>query len=141
MEGNEGYQKYDTMTLPDLGRAMEAMRAKLDEATAIKTDLEKEYDFIRTVKIPPAMEQAGLSSFRLESGKGIRVQDELFVSVPAERFPAFKIWLIEQGEGGIIKETVHPSTLKSFINGRIKDGAEYPAEVVNVSIVPKARFY
>ena len=141
MEGNESYGKYDAMDLAALGRAMEEVRAQLDEATYVKTVLEKEYDFIRTVKIPPMMEASGFSSFRLESGKGVRVQDELFVSVPAERFEKFKVWLIEQGEAGIIKETVHPSTLKSFVNGRIKNGEEYPAELVNVTVVPKARFY
>ena len=141
MELNEKYAKYDDMTLAQLGRAMEAVRADLDEVTECKTALEKEYDFIRTVKIPPAMEASGFTSFRLESGKGIRVQDEVYVTVPVTKFDQFKFWLIEQGEGGIIKETVHPSTLKAFITGRIKNGEAYPAEVVNVSMVPKARFY
>jgi hypothetical protein len=141
MEGNESYKKYDNMTLAELGRAMEEVRATLDEVTECKSALEKEYDFIRSVKIPPAMEASGFTSFRLDSGKGIRVQDEVFVSVPAADFDDFKNWLIEAGEAGIIKETVHPSTLKSFITKRIKDGKEYPAEVVKVTIVPKARFY
>lgn len=117
------------------------LRIRLDAVTAEKAELEKEYDFLRTVIIPPKLEEAGMKSFKLESGKGIRVQDEVFVNVKAENFEAFKNWLIEQGEAGIIKETVHPSTLKSFITGRIKDGKEYPMAEVNVLVVPKARFY
>jgi len=138
---NPAYAKYDPMTLVELGQAMEEVRRVLDEAKEIKTKLEKEYDFICSVKIPPALEASGLKNFRLASGKGIRVQDEVYVSLPVERFATMKIWLQERGEDAIIKESINPSTLKAFVTGRIKDGKEYPAELVNVNIIPKARFF
>lgn len=139
---NPAYAKYDGMTLTELGEKMVEVRRKLDEAKAKKTELEKEYDFLCTVKIPPAMEEEGLTNFKLAScGKGIRVQDEVFVSLPKEQFEQMKVWLQERNEDAIIQETINSSTLKAYITGKIKKGDEYPAELVNVTIVPKARFY
>lgn len=138
---NPAYIKYDTMTLVQLGEAMVKVGAELEAAKEVKTTLEKEYDFIRTVKIPPALEESGMKNFRLDNGKGIRVQDEVFVSLRAENFQNMKVWLQERGDDSIIKETINPSTLKAFITGKIKDGKEYPADLVNVSVVPKARFF
>lgn len=138
---NPTYARYDRMTLPELGREMERVRKDLDTVKDTKTALEKEYDFLCTVKIPPAMEAAGLTAMKLESGRGVRVQDEVFVSLTSEQFSNFKDWLIEQGDASIVKETVNSSTLKAYITGRIKSGKEYPVDMVKVSIVPKARFY
>lgn len=138
---NPAYAKYDGLTLPQLGREMERVRKELDDAKDAKTALEKEYEFLCSVKIPPAMEDQGLTAMKLESGKGVRVQDEVFVSLNSDNFEDFKNWLIEQGDASLVKETINSSTLKSYITGRIKAGKEYPVAMVKVSIVPKARFY
>ena len=138
---NPAYDKYDSMTLVQLGQSMEEVRNKLDAAKEVASALEKEYEFIRTVKIPPAMEESGLQNFRLDSGKGVRVQDEVFVSLRGENLPIMKTWLQEQGDDAIIKETINSSTLKSYITTRIKEGKPYPAELVSVTVVPKARFF
>lgn len=138
---NPAYNKYDGMTLVQLGEAMVEVGQRLEAAKEIKTSLEKEYEFIRTVKIPPALDESGMKNFRLDSGKGIRVQDEVFVSLKAENFPDMKVWLQEVGDDAIIKETINPSTLKAYVTGKIKDGKEYPASLVNVTIIPKARFF
>lgn len=138
---NPAYAKYDGMSLRELGEAMVQVRAQLDAAKAEATRLEKEYKFITAVKIPPALEESGMKNFRLASGKGIRVQDETYVSLRAENFDRFKDFLIEQGDEGIVKETIHSATLKSYITNRIKEGKEYPADLLALSIVPTARFF
>lgn len=138
---NPKYAKYDGMSLVELGQAMEEVGKLLDEAKDRKTELEKEYDFIRTIKIPPALAESGMKNFRLSSGRGIRVQDELFVSLRGESFEDMKHWLQERGDASIIKETINPSTLKAYIKGKIEGMQEYPADLVNVNIVPKARFF
>lgn len=135
------YERYDGMALADLGQAMVALREELDHAKELATELQKEYDHVCIHRIPPLMESIGITSFKMDNGKGIRVQNEMYVAVNSELFDKFKSWLIEEGEAGIIKETIHPSTLKAFINGRIKDGKEYPPEIVQVTVQPKARFY
>lgn len=138
---NPKYQKYDGMTLVELGQAMDEVGKALEEAKDRKTELEKEYDFIRTVKIPPVLAESGMKNFRLNNGRGIRVQDEMFVSLRGDNFESMKHWLQERGDASIIKETIHPSTLKAYIKEKIENAAEYPADLVNVSIVPKARFF
>lgn len=138
---SEGYAEYNGLALADLGRAMEEVRKQLDTAKEVKTELEKRYDYIVSVLVPKAMEESGLTAMKLESGKGVRVQDEVFVSLNSANFEEFRNWLGEQGDASIVRETINPSTLKSYIVGRIKNGQEYPDSLIKVSIVPKARFY
>jgi hypothetical protein len=131
----------DSGKLSDLGSRMEALRNILDRLKDLKTTMEKAYDKFVSYTMPQAMETEGIKSFKLPSGKGIRVQDETYVSMLVDNFPQMKTWLQDHGEDGIIKETIHPSTLKSFIIGKVGAGEEYPSDLVNIQIIPKARFY
>lgn len=138
------YPEYDGLSLIEAGKIMFKVRQELDAATDVKSALEKRYEYICSRIIPPLMEDQELSNFRLwdEFGnKGIRVQDELFASSPAENFDALRAWLTENNEDGIIKETIHSGTLKSWVRERIKKGLEYPASLIKVTVLPKARFF
>lgn len=137
----EFIEQNKTKTLPELAELMIELRSSLDEAKAIATELEKKYDYVRTVLIPPIMEAQSISSFKMASGKGIRVQDEVFVSMKVDNLEQMKRWLEVNGESGLVKETIHPGTLKAFVTSRVKAGQDWPQELVSLTIVPKARFY
>lgn len=130
---------FEKMSLIELGQLMMTTREELDDIKQKKTDLEKKYEVICKI-MANKIEDAGLQNFRLACGKGIRVQDEMFVSVGSEQFDDFKNWLIAQGDAGIIKETVHNQTLTAYVKGRLREGKELPP-TVKVTIVPKARFF
>ncbi len=138
------YPEYDNLGLIEAGKMMFRVRKDLDAAAEVKTELEKRYDYICSRVLPPLMEDQELSSFRLDEefdNKGIRVQDELYASQNAENFPALREWLLEHNEEHIIKETINAGTLKSLVKECIKKGCEYPAHLIKVTVVPKARFF
>lgn len=133
---------YDDMTLDVLVQEFKTSAEKLEVAKEAATKAQKEYDFLRRVIIPKRMEEMGVDSVKITSiGKGVRIQDEYFVSTREDQRGGLYDWLRDHGETGLITETVNSSTLKAFVTRRIKDGLEYPSDYVNLSVVPTARFY
>ena len=136
------YPEYENLALEDAVEVFAKLNKELDEITEKKAELQNRYDFLRRAIIPKLMEDKDITSAKFSSiGRGIRIQDEFFVSSREEQREALHQWLVDHGESGLIKPTVAPSTLKAFVSRAMKDGKEYPAECVNVSIVPTARFY
>lgn len=135
------YPEYENLTHEELGREMEAVRAELDAAKDKKTQLQKQYDYIVKNVMPRKMEEAGVSSFKLVSGKGIRINDDMYVSSRKDQQPDLFQWLNDNGSGDMIIETVNASSLKAFVKTCIKEGREYPSDLINVKPVQEARFY
>jgi len=135
------YIEYDNLTHEDLGREMEKVRKALDTAKDKKTKIQKQYDYLTKNALPRVMEEAGISSFKLKSGKGILVKDEMYVSSRKEQQPELFQWMRDNGNGDLVIETINSSTLKSFIGKSIKDGKEYPSELINVVTAQVCRFY
>lgn len=135
------YPEYDGLTPAELALRMAEQRAELDKAAAVKTAIQKRYDYIRANVLPRAMEDADLTAFKPDGlDKGVRVQDELYVSVPAASREELHEWLQDHGHQSLVVETVNGSTLKAFVRDALKNGSEMP-EMVKITIVPTARFY
>jgi len=136
------YPEYDNLELDQAVEVFAELNKELDEITEKKAALQNRYDFLRRVIIPKLMEDKDITSAKFSSiGRGIRIQDEFFVSSNEDSREALHQWLVDHGESGLIKETVAPSTLKAFVSRAMKEGREYPADFIKVSIVPTARFY
>ena len=136
------FPEYENLTLEQAVETFAQLNKELEEATAKKTDLQNRYDFVRRAVLPKLMEDQDITSAKFASiGRGIRIQDEFFVSSREEQRDALHAWLRDHGEEAMIKPSVASSTLKAFVSRAIKEGHEYPADCVNVSIVPMARFY
>lgn len=138
----ENFPEYDNLDLETAVQTFHRVSEELEHLTAKKTAMQNRYDFLRRVILPKLMEQNNIASAKFSNiGRGVRLQDELFVSCREENREALYQWLADHGEGELIKLTVAPSTLKAYVGRAIKDGKEYPAELLHVSVVPTARFY
>lgn len=136
------YPEYEGLELEQAVEVFAQLNRELEEITEKKADMQNRYDFLRRAVIPKLMESQDITSAKFSSiGRGIRIQDEFFVSSREEQREALHQWLVDHGESGMIKPTVSSSTLKAFVSRAMKDGKEYPADCVNVTIVPTARFY
>lgn len=136
------YPEYDGLELEQAVEVFAGLSTELDEISEKKTELQKRYDFLRRVVIPKLMDDKDITSAKFSNiGRGIRIQDEFFVSSGEENREALHQWLADHGESQLIKEVVAPSTLKAFVSRAMKEGREYPADCVKVTIVPTARFY
>lgn len=133
---------YSDLTLDELAQTFKKKADELEAAKNKATEIQKEYDLLRRVVIPKRMEEAGVDSAKFASiSKGIRIQDEFFVSTREDQRESLYHWLRDNGEDALITETVNSSTLRAYITRRIKDGLDYPSEYVNLSVIPTARFY
>lgn len=122
-------------------RALAAAR-EMSRLRREKRDLEEQlkevrsrYDELRKDRLPELLHAAGLvtpdgrASLTLASGEKLHLQSDLHVSVRKLDEPAFFTWLREQGEGALIKETVHYQTLRAWARERLSHGADVPEQV------------
>ena len=79
------------------------------------------------------LQQAGLSSIKLESGLTPSVKIEMKYykqkGVPDEQLFG---WLYDKNLGGIIKPTVHHSTLNTTLKQFIEQGGDAPQSIFNI---------
>jgi hypothetical protein len=138
----EIYPEYENLELDQAVELFDQLNKEIEELSEKKTDKQNRYDFLRRTIIPKLMEDKDITSARFSSiGRGIRIQDEFFVSSREEQREQLYQWLVDHGEADLIKPTVAPSTLKAFVSRAMKEGKEYPSDHVNVTITPTARFY
>lgn len=92
-----------------LARALlDAEAASKDAEQALKDAKERER-VIREETIPSAMQELGLESLTLDTGQKLKVQQEVYASIPAANKQAAYRWLNEHGFGGLIKVEVDAS--------------------------------
>lgn len=136
------FPEYESLELDQAVEVFDKLNKELEEITEKKAELQNRYDFLRRAVIPRLMDDKDITSAKFSNiGRGVRIQDEFFVSSREEQREALHQWLEDNGESSMIKPTVASSTLKAFVSRAMKEGREYPADCVNVTIVPTARFY
>lgn len=104
------------------------------------TETNKKITHIEQAKLPSMMETAGITSFKVAGIGTVSVKNETFTYVPADNRENLYAALREQGHGDLISETVHPSTLNSFVKECLAAGMEVPDEIkVTYAKVAKLR--
>lgn len=116
-----------------LADEMENLKAVIEEQDREVKEMRKRYDELRRELLPEEMKRVGLvneqgkGNFTLKTGGKIHLRGDLFASIKkADQDAAFE-WLRANGHGDLIKETVHPGTLKSFCKEQLEHGANLPA--------------
>lgn len=134
--------------LTDLGARFVALDAELTEITAAKAMLESEKEFLR-VRLAEKMAEENVPRFSIGE-KRIRHAEELFISSAGDAANRVVDVLKDSGNGGMVKETVAPGTLKVFVaNLRTKSADGMPDPVLadllqagmTMRVVDMARFY
>jgi hypothetical protein len=111
----------------DLERLLVVLRDKYNEREAIRK---------REREISAEYEALNRNAVRLYNTRGLRSQNlkgigTFFIRptiMPTVKQPeALVEWLDNVGDGDLAKRTVHPSTLKSYLNERLGKGEELPS--------------
>lgn len=125
-----------------LRETKEGLEEALKQATAA-------YDDVRKRRLPEKMQELGLvgpdgkGGFTHSTGAKIHLRVEVWAYVKKEYQDETYTWLKENGHGDLIKETVHPQTLRAFAKDRIQDGEPLPPgittsmETIAVIVKPK----
>jgi hypothetical protein len=114
--------------------------------------------------IPAVMADLGLSEIRMADGRTLTIGQQYFGSVAQTRMPAAVEWLAAHGMDGIVKreilvdydpevlaqleslgmgpslkQTIHPSTLRAFVQERLEQNdPNFPKELFAASVVNRA---
>ncbi len=99
------------------------------------------YRHLMEFRIPSALEAEGLRNLKLLSGRGVTTTEETFVNVKAEDRDFLHQWLKDHGHGDIVKETVHPGTLKSFVKEAAKNAEPLPVHLLSIHTARKAKWF
>jgi len=119
------------------------IRHALDAVKTYKAELEKYHVFLQTVVVPEALQEEKIDKATV-GGVKVRLQGDMYVSVPSDNKAQYLEWLKENGHGGMIQETVAPSTTKAFVKEMRNDNMDVPFVKVEdyvkaVLTVPKNR--
>lgn len=140
--------KYKDHNAVALANGLDSTDKALEAASAVKTSLECEKEFLR-IRLAEKLTEEGLKNITLESGARYRIQDEMFVSATAEAKPRVIELLKESGNGAVVKEDFNAMTFKSLVKGLAPDESGMPnpllAELleagVKLRVTPMARRY
>lgn len=102
------------------------------------SELQKEFDNLRQVVIPDEMDAAGISSANFPGIGRLTLTADLFAGIQPEQQQAAYQWLHDNGHGDLIKDYVHPSTLKAFIKELMEQGENLPEELFKATPYQRA---
>ena len=111
----------------------------VERFSAVKAELQKLYDFVRFTFVPGVMEDEGIESAKVEGVGRVYLNSDVNVSIRTGKSEDAQVWLVDSGNGDLIKETVNSSSLKALVKSMMKKGEEVPAEIFNVSPYTRAQ--
>lgn len=120
-------------SIKELAKRLRYVMDDLDELAKKKSVLYKEYEDLRKVQIPEAMEELGLDNVKITDVGRISLRSDLYATIPGDHKEEAYSWLMENGFGGIVKDYVQPSTMKAFCKEQIKEGVELPDDLFKVT--------
>jgi hypothetical protein len=126
------------MDLLGHSKLMKVTKDQIDLFGALKTRLQKIYDFIRMGIIPDEMEEKEITSIIFEGIGRVTITADMNVSIPAELKDAAFTWLDDHGHGDLITQTVNSSSLKALAKNLNKKGEELPGRIFKVSPFSRA---
>lgn len=133
---------YDTLSYPELARAMIDAKDKWQRAKDIATSLNDEYQFLTRQVIPIRMDRDQIRniSVKLDDGivKRLQVNHKITVKTPPNNKEKLWEWLRDHDAAELITETVNSSTLSGYVGQQMKLGEPYPNDICDISIYDTA---
>lgn len=156
--------------LRSLRQMVDDMKYMEDAVHRLEASLSAAESQLRTMQertIPDRMQELRLTSFGLENGSTLTLLDDVFASIPKDKQPDAYCWLMENGYGALLKDTVtvvlnpqaeaaliealadlnldyaqklsvHAGTFKAFAKERLRAGVSLPEEFFTVYDYKKA---
>lgn len=127
-----GADEFESMSVPELAATLRELKTRLEEVGALKTELQKAYDFLSIDVLPDRMDEEGISTMKINGVGRLQSSSDIRCSCPAKNKIGLQEWLEEHGHGSMISATVNASTLKAFVKEMMKEGKEWPEELLTV---------
>jgi len=127
-----------SFNLQELAAALRNLKIDLDWQGSEKTRLQKKYDFLSISVIPEVMDELGVETMKITGVGRLQVASDINCTVPSANKEAVQQWLRDNGHESLVQETVNSSTFKAFIKERMKEGKEYPKDLIKVNPFSRA---
>ena len=131
-------EEWNDLSLVDLARELRRVGDLHDEAKEIVSDLYKDLQTLSVSIIPERMADEEITTMNIDGVGRLQCRTDAYVSVLKADKPEFMQWCIDSNNAPLIKEDIHPATLKAFIKDRVKQGLEYPSHLVKFEPYEKA---
>lgn len=124
--------EFESMSIPQLAATLKELKYRLELVGALKTELQKTHDFLSIDVLPDRMDEEGIQTLKIKNVGRLQTSSDIRCTVPAKNKDSLQDWLTEHGHGSMISPTVNASTLKAFVKEMMKEGKEWPEELLNV---------
>jgi hypothetical protein len=118
---------------------LRALKTQKEELEGQLKTVNAQLTELTTKTIPEALQDQEVPRLTVDGVGTLYLQTEVYAFVPAEQRDAFYDWLRMNGHGDLIKDTVHPGTLKAWAKEQLSEGIALPDELVKATLVPTAR--
>lgn len=112
--------------LTKLIKRLNDLKAELEQLSDLQKKLTAEKEDLEKNQIPKIMEDSEQDKVSITGVGTVYLQGDVQVYVKIEDQSKTYDWLKKNGHGDIVKETVHPGTLKSWSKEQLENGGELP---------------
>jgi len=116
-------------TLTELGKELYDLKAEKEQLEDRLKVVNAQKDELEKNLIPKAMEDAEQEKFTVTGLGTVYLQPDLQVYIKVDDQPSAFAWFKKNGQGDIIKETIHPGTLKSWAREQLENGGKMPPQL------------
>lgn len=130
-------EMFKGMSLKDMAVRFVELKNEISAHEGTVSMLRREFDLLRKCAIPDKMDEAGITNVKFDGIGRVQVAADMYVSIPSGHQDDAYEWLRQNDSGDLIKDYVHPSTLKAFVKECIKKGIVLPDD--SFKVVPFTR--
>ena len=123
--------KYAGMTLTQTAECMAKLREEHTRQKAETSAIWKEHEYLAKSVLPEMMEEMGVSSLNITGLGRLELRHDASCSIPKENKGAVYDWVESNGYADLIVGTINSSTFKAQVKKWIKDGEDFPMELIN----------
>lgn len=127
------YRSLEELEITELAALQNRLKQDIEAIKLVESTLGKYYDNIRKSKLPDLMFEQDVKGIVVAGVGRVSLVDDVYASIKSNQQSEAFQWLDDHGHKDLIRETVHPSSLKALMKSKIKEGEEVPEELFNVT--------
>lgn len=127
------FNELDKLGMVQLAALQNNLKDNIETVKIVETTLGKYHDSIRKHKLPDLMIEQDIKGMVVDGVGRVSLVDDMYASIKSNKQSEAHQWLDDHGHGDLIRESVHPSSLKALMKSKMKEGDDIPDDIFNVT--------